>query len=52
MEALNKAAREAIAAPDMQANLKEGGTDPIGSSPAELLTFISSEVATWKTLIK
>lgn len=52
VEALNKAAREAIAAPDMQANLKEGGTDPIGSSPSELLTFITSEVATWKTLIK
>lgn len=52
IEALNKAVREAIASPDIQAALKQGGTDPIGSSPAELASFVASEVATWKTLIK
>ncbi len=52
VDTLNKAAREAIAAPDIQTNLKEGGTDPIGSSPAELVGFVTSEVATWRTLIK
>jgi tripartite-type tricarboxylate transporter receptor subunit TctC len=52
IEALNKAVREAIASPDIQAALKQGGTDPIGSSPAELASFVASEVATWRTLIK
>lgn len=52
IETLNRAVREALAAPDVQAALRQGGTDPIGSSPAELAAFIESEVATWKTLIR
>ncbi len=52
IETLNRAVREALAAPDVQTALRQGGTDPIGSSPAELTAFVESEVATWKTLIR
>ena len=52
IETLNRAVREALAAPDVQAALRQGGTDPIGSSAAELGAFIESEVATWRTLIR
>jgi tripartite-type tricarboxylate transporter receptor subunit TctC len=52
IETLNRAVREALSAPDIQTALRQGGTDPIGSSPAELASFVASEVATWKTLIK
>ena len=52
VEKLNKEVKSAIAQPDIQSQLKEGGTDPIGSSPAELVTFVDSELAKWGPVIK
>ena len=52
IEKLNKEVKAAIAQPDIQAQLKEGGTDPIGSSSAELVDFVRAELAKWGPMIK
>lgn len=52
VELLNTSVRDALAQPDIQRALKEGGTDPIGSSPAELQSFIANEVVTWRKVIR
>lgn len=52
VDKLNKEVKAALAQPDIQSQLKEGGTDPIGSSPAELVSFVNSEVAKWGAVIK
>jgi tripartite-type tricarboxylate transporter receptor subunit TctC len=52
VEKLNKEVKSAIAQPDIQTQLKDGGTDPIGSSPAELVSFVESELTKWRAVIK
>lgn len=52
IEKLNKEVKAAIAQPDIQSQLKEGGTDPIGSSQAELNSFVASEIQKWGAVIK
>jgi len=52
VDRLSRELKAAMAEPDMQSRLKEGGTDPIGSSPKELVSFVDAEVAKWRTLIK
>lgn len=52
VDRLSRELKAALAEPDMQSRLKEGGTDPIGSSPKELVSFVDAEVAKWRTLIK
>lgn len=52
IDRLNKEAKAAIAQPDIQAQLKEGGTDPIGSSPSELVDFVHAELKKWGPMIK
>jgi tripartite-type tricarboxylate transporter receptor subunit TctC len=52
IDKLNREVKSAIAQPDIQSQLKEGGTDPIGSSPAELATFVGAELVKWGPVIK
>ena len=52
IDKVNREVKAALAMPDIQAQLKDGGTDPIGSSPAELTSFVDSEVAKWGAVIK
>jgi tripartite-type tricarboxylate transporter receptor subunit TctC len=52
IDKVNREVKAALAMPDIQAQLKDGGTDPVGSSPAELASFVDSEVAKWGAVIK
>jgi tripartite-type tricarboxylate transporter receptor subunit TctC len=51
-DALNRSVRDPLAQPDIQSALKDGGTDPIGSSPADLQAFVANEIATWEKVIR
>ena len=52
VDKLNREVKAAMAMPDIQTQLKTGGTDPIGSSPADLVTFVDSELVKWGAVIK
>ena len=49
---LNQHARAAIAAPDVQQQLRSAAADPLGSTPEEMLTFVQKEAARWGAMIK
>jgi tripartite-type tricarboxylate transporter receptor subunit TctC len=52
IERLNKAAREAVAAPDVQAKLGKIGVKVQASSPAELQALLASEIRRWGDVIR
>jgi tripartite-type tricarboxylate transporter receptor subunit TctC len=52
VERLNAELRAALALPDMQAKLKEGGNVATPTSPEEMRDQIAGEIANWKQLIE
>jgi tripartite-type tricarboxylate transporter receptor subunit TctC len=52
IERLNKAAREAIASPDVQGKLGKIGVQVQASSPAELQALLQSEIKRWGDVIR
>jgi tripartite-type tricarboxylate transporter receptor subunit TctC len=52
VERLNKELRYALALPDVQAKLKEGGNIATPTTPEQMREQITAEIATWKQLIE
>jgi len=52
VERLNKELHAALALPDVQAKLKEGGNIATPTTPEQMREQIASEIATWKQLIE
>jgi tripartite-type tricarboxylate transporter receptor subunit TctC len=52
LERLNKAAREAVASPEVQAKLGKIGVQVQASSPAELQVLLGSEIKRWGDVIR
>lgn len=52
VEEINKAANEAMQAPDTVAKLRELGTYPMGGSVADAAAFVRSEKKTWADVIQ
>jgi tripartite-type tricarboxylate transporter receptor subunit TctC len=52
VERLNTELRAALALPDVQAKLKEGGNIPTPTTPEEMRDQIAGEIANWKQLIE
>jgi tripartite-type tricarboxylate transporter receptor subunit TctC len=48
---LNQAVKAAIAAPDVQQQLRSAAAEPISSSPEEMLAFVKKEAARWSAMI-
>jgi tripartite-type tricarboxylate transporter receptor subunit TctC len=51
IDELNKAANEAMSAPDTVAKLRELGTYPMGGTPVDAAAFVRSEKKTWEDVI-
>jgi tripartite-type tricarboxylate transporter receptor subunit TctC len=49
---LNAAARAAIAAPDVQQQLRSAAAEPISGTPDEMLAFVKKEAVRWKSVIQ
>jgi tripartite-type tricarboxylate transporter receptor subunit TctC len=49
---LNQAARAAIAAPDVQQQLRAAAAEPQSSSPEEMLVFVQKEAARWGAMTR
>lgn len=49
---LNQALKAAIAAPDVQQQLRSAAAEPISSSPEEMLTFVQKEATRWGAMIR
>ena len=43
---------KAVRAPDLLAKLESEAIAPVGSTPAELVRVVASDVARWKKLVK
>ena len=52
LQRLHTALLAALADPTVKARLIEFGSEPVGSSPAEFLTFINHELKKWGDLVK
>jgi tripartite-type tricarboxylate transporter receptor subunit TctC len=52
VDRLNAELRAALALPDVQAKLKEGGNIPTPTTPEEMRDQIATEIANWKQLIE
>lgn len=52
VEQLNKAVRDAIAHPDVNAKLLRGGAEPKSSTPQELAALLKADTEKWAALIK
>jgi tripartite-type tricarboxylate transporter receptor subunit TctC len=52
VKALNAAYLKAIAPADIRQKLNEAGIDPVGSTPAQFTSYMQSETARWRTVIK
>ena len=52
VERLNAELRAALALPDVQAKLKEGGNIATPTTPEEMRDQIAGEIANWKQLIE
>jgi tripartite-type tricarboxylate transporter receptor subunit TctC len=52
IERLNRAARAAVASPDVQDKLGRLGVQVQASSPAELQALLASEIKRWGEVIK
>jgi tripartite-type tricarboxylate transporter receptor subunit TctC len=51
-DTLHAASSKVLADPDIQRQLKELGSEPVGSSPAEFSDFIGAEMPRWAVLVK
>jgi len=49
---LNAAIVQAVQTPEVRERLKTFGAEPVGSSPAELATYLKSELSRWTTLAR
>lgn len=49
---LNQALNAAIAAPDVQQQLRSAAAEPLGGSPEEMLVFVQKEAARWGAMIR
>ncbi|HEY1981206.1 MAG TPA: tripartite tricarboxylate transporter substrate-binding protein, partial [Xanthobacteraceae bacterium] len=52
VDAMNKTMVSAIRRPDNRAIMEEAGNVVVGSSPAELASFVADEQRTWEPIIK
>ena len=51
IERLNKAAREAVAQPDVAKRLRELGVRPQAGTPAQAEALLASEIKRWREVI-
>lgn len=49
---LSQALQAAIAAPDVQQQLRSAAAEPLGGSPEDMLAFVQKEAARWNTMIR
>ena len=49
---LSQSLRAAIAAPDVQQQLRAAAADPLGGSPEDMLAFVQKEAARWSAMIR
>lgn len=52
VDVLNRHVKAALASPDVSEKLKAAGTEPVGSSPDQMRTFLSGEVRKWGDVAK
>lgn len=52
VDKLNAEIKAALQAPDLREKLTVAATEPIGSSPQELASFVNDEIAKWGSVIK
>jgi tripartite-type tricarboxylate transporter receptor subunit TctC len=52
VDRLNREVVKIVQAPDLKEWLNQGGSDPVGSTPEEFLTFIQTEVTKWSAIAK
>lgn len=52
LDILNREVKAAVAAPDVRDRLTGAATDPVGSTPEQLRSFTSDEVAKWSPVVK
>lgn len=52
VDKLNQHVKLALTAPDVADKLKAAGTEPVGSTPEQFLTFLTNEIAQWASVAK
>ena len=52
VEQLNRHVKAALGSPDISEKLKSVGTEPVGSSPEQMRTFLAGEVRKWAEVAK
>ncbi len=52
VDKLNQHVKAALSAPDVSDKLKAAGTEPVGSTPEQFLTFLTAEIAQWASVAK
>lgn len=52
VDSLSKESAKVLHAPDFAARLVAMGADPVGSTPAELATYLRNELARWEKAVK
>ena len=52
VDKLNSEVVRALKSPDLNARLRDGGTEPVGSSPEQFTAFMQNEIAKWAKVIK
>lgn len=52
VDKLNQHVKAALASPDVADKLKSAGTEPVGSSPEQMRTFLAAEVRKWGEVAK
>jgi len=52
VDLLNRHVKMALASPDVADKLKASGTEPVGSSPEQMRTFLAAEIAKWAGVAK
>ena len=52
MDALAKAANDALASPALAASLRAQGIDPLGGTPADFAAFVRNEIDKWAVVVE
>lgn len=52
VDKLNQHVKAALTAADVSDKLKAAGTEPVGSTPEQFLTFLTNEIAQWASVAK
>jgi tripartite-type tricarboxylate transporter receptor subunit TctC len=52
VDQLNRHVKAALASPDVSEKLKLAGTEPVGSSPEQMRTFLAGEIRKWAEVAK